>query len=312
MIDIKKLDFRPLLGLSSKHLQILMAYFFPMGNEPPTKQRLVDIGNGDRLSCEVSTPLDWNGRTIVLIHGLGGSHLSSYMVRMARKLYQRGNKVVRINLRGCGSGKGLSKLPCGAGNSKDIVKVLQRLKEDDPESEIIVIGYSLGGNTTLKLAGELGEEANKLVKAFIAVCPVLDLEKTVRAIQQRGHWLYHRYYLNNIIEQAHPWINHPVHSIFEYDNTVSGPLWGFNGAQDYYQKCSSKRFLGNIRSECHLIFAEDDPFVSMDTLKEISLPKQVHVWASKYGSHMGFLGPTNQPGEYQWMDQMLLNLLQTK
>ena len=231
------------------------------------------------------------------------------MIRMARKLYQRGYKVVRINLRGCGSGKGLSKLPYGAGNSKDVLNVLQRLKVDSPASEVIVIGYSLGGNTALKLAGELEGDADKLVKTFIAVCPVIDLEVTSRAIQRRGHWLYHRYYLNNIIAQAKPWIRDQVHSLYEYDDQVSGPLWGFSGAQDYYQKCSSKRFLGRIRCESHIIFAKDDPFVPLDGLNEISLPSHVHLWVAEHGSHMGFLGRTDEPGEYQWMDHLLMKLI---
>lgn len=301
---MKKLNFKPFWGLSSKHLQIIASVYAPHGSAPPTQQWLVDIGNGDKLSCEVSTPLNWDEKiTIAMIHGLSGNHKSRYMVRMARKFYQKGYKVVRINLRGCGSGIGLSKLPCGAGNSQDVLKVLQHLKETTPHSDIFLIGFSLGGNTALKLAGELGKEAKNLVKSCIAVCPPLDLEDTARLIQQPGYALYHSYYLGHILQQAKPWIKEPIHSIREYDDKISAPLWGFKDAHEYYSKCSCIRFLSQIKSDCHIVLAEDDPFVSLDVLKNVDLPETVHAWSSTHGSHLAFLGRT----QWQWLDYLLLN-----
>lgn len=146
MNTYKKLHFQPFWGLSSKHLQMIVAVFFPQKKSFTSTQHLIDIGNGDQLSCEVSIPTDWmqDHNTTVLIHGLGGSHSSGYMVRIAHKFYKKGHKVVRINLRNCGSGKGLSKLPYNAGNSEDVFKVLQALKKDAPNSNISVIGFSLG------------------------------------------------------------------------------------------------------------------------------------------------------------------------
>ena len=312
MNKVKKLNFKPLFGLSSKHLQMIISTYIPIGRAPPSNQWLVDIGNGDKLSCEVSIPLNWkrDNKTIALIHGLGGSHTSRYMVRIARKLYQNGSKVIRINLRGCGSGKGLSKLPYSAGNSHDILKVVQALKKETPDSEISVIGFSLGANIALKLAGELGIDAEKLVKTFIAVCPPLDLEHTVLSIQQKRNYLYHQYYLKKISEQARPWTTQKFPSIYAFDDKITGPLWGFSGAQDYYHSCSSKHFLNQIHVITHILCAEDDPFVSINFLKDIPLPNHVQLWATEYGSHMGFLGRTDQAWKFQWMDQLLLNWIE--
>lgn len=309
MHKIKRLHFQPFLGLYSRHLQMIISAYIPGGKAPPSKQWFVDLGNDDQLSCEVSTPQNWkeNNKTIALIHGLGGSHTSRYMVRMARKLYKRGNKVVRINLRGCGSGKGLSKLPYSAGNSYDVLKVLQALKKETPDSETSVIGFSLGGNTVLKLAGELGSEAENLVKTFIAVCPPLDLEQCVLSIQQKKYSLYHKYYLKRIFEQAGKWTTTKFQSLYEYDDKITGPLWGFTGAQDYYQNCSSKKFLSKIRVTSHVICAEDDPFIPIDALKDVPLSQHVNLWTTKYGSHMGFLGQTNQGWKFHWIDHLLLN-----
>jgi predicted alpha/beta-fold hydrolase len=301
---MKQLNFEPFWGLSSRHLQILVSAYAPSGRAPPTNRWLVDIGNGDQLSCEVSIPPDWDGKTtIALMHGLSGNHNSSYMIRLSRQFYQKGYKVVRINARGCGSGVGLSKLPSGAGNSQDVLKVLMQLKEITPHSYIYLMGFSLGGNTILKLAGELGENADALVKTFIAVCPPLDLAETARLIQQPKYSIYHHYYLSRLLKQAKPWIKEPIHSLQEYDEQITATLWGFKDAQEYYTRCSCIRYLSKIRTDTHIIFAEDDPFVRLEPLNNVTLPACVHVWTSPHGSHLAFLGRT----KWQWLDELLLN-----
>lgn len=309
MTRFKILDFKPLFGLWSKHLQMIVSAYSFSGKAPPSESWLVDVGNGDKLSCEVSTPPNWNanGKTVLLIHGLGGSHRSRYMVRMARKLFEIGVKSVRINLRNCGSGVGLSKLPYGAGNSQDVKIVIEQLKKQFPDSEIVLIGFSLGGNTALKLAGELGSKAEHFIKKVIAVCPPLDLEQTVQLIQEKKNWVYHRYYLKSILRQSSAWLKEKVSSIYEFDDKITGPLWGFSGAKDYYEKCSSIKFIGHIRCETHIIFAEDDPFISIEPLEKITIPSQVDIWISKKGSHIGFIGFSDKAKGFQWLDNLLLD-----
>lgn len=305
---MKHLDFKPAFGLSSKHLQIVLSAFLPPGKAPPSDHLFVDIGKGDKLSCHVSTPASWDpqGRIVVLIHGLGGSHNSRYMVRMARKLYARNDKVVRVNLRNCGTGEGLSSLPYCGGNSQEIREVLHWLKNQHPYSEIQLIGFSLGGNIVLKMAGELGDEAKTLIKTCIAVCPPINLEQCVNAIERREHAIYHSYYLNSIIKQARQWLPGKISSIYEFDDKLTAPLWGFSGAKEYYQACSSENFLSKIACESHLLFARDDPFISLDSLESMSLPKSVNIWVAPHGGHMGFLGKVTKPKEFHWMDQQLL------
>jgi len=313
MIAIKKLNFYPFPGLFSGHLQTILGVYRIIGHSsPPSKKWVVDIGNNDFLACELSIPPQWqkNGRTLVMVHGLGGSHSSTYMVRLSRKFYERGDKVVRVNLRGCGSGKGLSKLPYHAGNSEDILKIVEALKQENPESEITLIGFSLGGNIILKLAGELGLEANKLVSNFIAVCAPIDLIKSMEMIENRR--FYHHYFLKFVCQHGLPWIpkNKKFRTLYEFDQAITAPLWGFQGATEYYTNCSSIKFLPKIEQTTHLIFAEDDPFIAIESLKGLSLSKHVHLWSTQYGGHLGFLGKTVRGHKHYWMDQLLLNWTQ--
>lgn len=309
MSKINWLNFQPLQGLSSAHLQTVIAAFSPTGLPPPSFSRLIDLGCGDKLSCEVSVPLNWirTSKTIVLVHGLGGSHNSSYMIRLSRKFYQKGFKVVRVNLRGCGSGIGLSKKPYNAGNSEDLLKVLDALKLEEPYSEIELIGFSMGGNIVMKLAGELGFSAKKFVKNFFAVCFPLDLAKTVHLIEKNPFRFYHNYFLKKIQKQDCSMLKKNTLSLSEFDNLITAPSWGYQGGEDYYKKCSSQIFLPQIRQSSHLIFAMDDPFISTRDIESLNLPPDVHVYTSKFGGHLGFLGPTPIPRNYYWMDNLLLN-----
>ncbi len=302
---MNNLEFRPHLGLSSGHLQTVLAAFRVPLKAPPTTSWQVSLGANDSISCEISTPKNFD-KVVVLVHGLGGSHASNYMVRMARKLYDKDIKAVRVNMRGCGSGKGLSHLPYHGGRSQDLLAVLQALKSRYPTKDIYAVGFSLGANVVLKLAGELGSDGSKLLKTTIGVCCPVDLAKTVYRMQQRKYHFYHSYFLKKVCEQAKPWLHMPITSIYEFDDKITAPLWGFSGAEDYYKKSSCLHFLPEIKHTCHLLFAEDDPFVPLDVIKSIS-KSSVNLWTTKHGGHMGFLGKALKEHKSQWLDQQLLH-----
>lgn len=311
---IKFLNFKPLPGLASPHLQMVFSNFSPPGLEPPSNPLRITVSDGDQLSCHISTPTDWKETdpTIAMVHGLGGSHLSSYMIRLSRKFYQVGARVVRINLRGCGSGFGLNNLPYNSGNSHDIWTVMEALKAQHPHSSIHLIGFSLGGNIIVKMAGEHGERASQLLNCIISVCSPLDLSHSVLSLTQKSNWIYHKYYLKNIFDQGQQWIkNKKIRSLYEFDDKVTAPLWGYQSAGDYYDKCSSYKFIHNIRIPCHLVLSSDDPFVDPSVLKRVKLSPNVNVWITSSGGHMGFISWTGKEHGYHWMDQFVMNLLQT-
>jgi uncharacterized protein len=313
MANIRWLDFCPLLGLSSSHLQTILPICMGGGEPPLTKSWIVDLQDGDRLCCEVSIPPDWKegGKTVVLVHGLGGCHESPYMIRMARKFYETGKRVVRVNLRGCGTGKGMAKRPYNAGTSGDLLEVLQALKKDSSHSDLTVIGFSMGGNIVLKLAGELGDHAEKWVHAFIAICPPLDICHSLLLLDKTNNYLYRRYYLKSVASQGMSWLNNlEIESLLEFDQLVTAPLWGYKSAMEYYESCSSRHFLPEIKHRTHILFAMDDPFISMSILNDIAVPQQVNIWVTQYGGHMGFIGKTPTQYESKWMDYLLLNWIE--
>jgi predicted alpha/beta-fold hydrolase len=224
------------------------------------------------------------------------------MIRISRQLYDHGYKVVRVNLRCCGTGFGLSKKPYYAGCSHDILHVLQQLDEKP-----IVIGFSLGGNVILKLAGELGNTAKHYVESFIAVCPTLDLSVTLKKIQQKRYFYYHSYYLKGLRNQSKGLLNKEVHSIYEFDRDFICPEWGFKSVEEYYQKTSSKRFIPDIQENTKILLTEDDPFISVAPLESLTIPKCVKVYTTTFGGHMGFIGHTEKEYQSFWLDQQIVD-----
>ena len=154
-----ELPFEPFFLLSGPHHQTILGsliYYFHRSRFGADVSSI--FADGDKLSVEISTPKGWkaNDLTVILVHGLCGSHRSPYLVRMVKRLKPLGIRVVRINLRGCGSGKGLAKYMYHSGRSEDVFEVIKQLKVETPDSPFVLIGFSLGGNIVLKMGGELG------------------------------------------------------------------------------------------------------------------------------------------------------------
>lgn len=306
---VEHLIFKPLPGLSSPHAQTILASFSRPGTTPPSSPLLIPLSDGDAMFCQVSLPKSWleTQKTVVMIHGLGGSCESNYMIRVARKLYESGYKVVRVNLRGCGPGKTLARLPYHGGSSGDVFSVIQNLKEQTPLSPLILLGFSLGGNIAMKLSGELGRDGLSWLQSTIAVCSPIDLKESIILLSHPTNRLYHRHYLKQLVTQAEPWTKGMrIGSLYEFDDLITAPTWGFATVDEYYTQSSCQHYIQNIKNPCNLLFTADDPFVNYQQILDLPLPPDMRVFLCQNGGHMGFLGWVGSEHRYFWMDQLLL------
>lgn len=312
-VSVESLLFQPMRGLASPHIQTVCSTLFSKAGEaPPSAPFFISLDDGDILYCMLSTPPSWTPsmKTVLLIHGLGGSHNSNYMIRMSRKLYAKGYRTLRINLRGNGPGAAMAQRPYHGGSSHDVLQAIQTIKKESPHSPIVLIGYSLGGNIALKLVGELGERADSLLEKTIAICAPIDLEQTTHSLSKGMNRFYHKYYVRGLKKLGERWLGkHSIRSILEFDHAVTAPQWGFKDAYDYYRQSSSCYLLPEIRLSCHLIFAADDPFVDYRAALKHPLFHSSKIWLSKHGGHMGFLGWAGREHGYFWLDRCLLQLV---
>ena len=258
---------------------------------------------------------------VVLVHGLCGSHNSPYLVRLAKKLLKLGVSTVRVNLRGCGSGRGKAKNIYHSGRSEDILYALDYVKNLAPKSPRTLMGFSLGGNLVLKLAGELGPTASDYIEKVIALSPPADLYSSIELIGLEENRFYERYFLRLLKadvkyrEKIFPDIPKTVFpnnmSFMDFDEFYTAPRCGFKSAMDYYERSSSVWLIPEIEIPCYVLFSEDDPIISSTCLDGIKLPENVLVFKTKHGGHLGFLGSPLK-GRFHWMDDTLMEWIFTE
>lgn len=314
-------EFEPAAFLKSGHAQTIGGSWFPGPRYPYlATDRKVRLEDGDCIVLHDDCPQDWQpgDRVVMLIHGLAGSHLSPYMQRIAAKLNQRGIRTFRMDLRGCGAGVGLARYPVHSGRSEDAAAALKAIARWCPDSPTTLIGFSLGGNITLKLVGETGDNPPGHLDAAIAVCPPIDLLKCVETIQLSPNYHYDRYFVRTLMRLHAQTIlkcpdaltfkyERPPRRLIELDNLFTAPACGFADAMDYYEQCSACRFLHGIRVPTLIIAAADDPLIPASCFDEADMSSSVHVVVANGGGHLGFLGRLGVDPDRRWLDWRIID-----
>jgi predicted alpha/beta-fold hydrolase len=253
-------------------------------------------------------------RTVVIVHGVGGTSESKYVLRAGVSLYRAGFHVVRLNLRGAGEGIRDAPSLYHGGLTEDLSVTVEALSHDPRVADIALVGFSLGGNVSLKMAGEWGSNVPKGVRAVAALSAPLNLVEVSRAFERWRAYPYSRYVLRHLIAQATEFRRlHPARAKYDradlrrlgtvraYDDCVVAPMHGFEGSLAYYRSASSGPLLRRIEVPTLLVHAADDPMVPDFTvrpwLKE--LPRSVRVAWSEWGGHVGWFGGLS---EDQWVE----------
>jgi predicted alpha/beta-fold hydrolase len=251
---------------------------------------------------------------VILVHGVGGSFDSQYMVRAALSLHRRGYHAVRLNVRGAGDSIADAPELYHAGLVEDLEIAVEQLAKRAEVSSVAVLGFSLGGNVTLKLAGLRRKRTGDPLKAFVAISAPLDLAVTSRNLESWRTLPYRVYVLANLITQARAWarlhperINYSLDELYRlrtvrgYDDLVVAPMHGFGTSERYYAATSSGPSLRQIEVPTLLVHAEDDPMVPGWTVRPWldSRTRAVEVAWSERGGHVGFFTGMS---EDQWLD----------
>jgi predicted alpha/beta-fold hydrolase len=239
--------------------------------------------------------------TLLLLHGLEGSADAHYMRGMADKAFAAGLNVVRLNQRNCGGTDHLSVGVYNSGLTGDPAAVIEELIRVDGLPSIAVAGYSLGGNLSLKLAGEYGETPPPEVKAFAAVSPTFDLAACIDALERPENWIYQQNFLASLKRRIrrktrlYPsrYSTAPlagIRSVRQFDDAYTAPMSGYRDAADYYHRASARRVADRIRAPTLVITAVDDPFVPVDPFRDPSLGGNpaVQLVVTPHGGHCGF------------------------
>lgn len=317
-------EFVPALGLSGANLQTVCASLFPGRTAiPGTVQRHLRLDDGDLIVLHDNCPSTWErgDHVVLLLHGLGGSHQSGYMVRMAAKLSFQGIRVFRMDHRGCGAGVHLARNPYHAGRTDDIAAAIAMLERVCPGSPISVAGFSISGNMLLRYLGENAEALPFSLFRAVAVCPPVNLHHCATRLNQssagqRYDWYFTRRLISQIAESPQ-WRDHlplakirrPPRRLYDFDELYTAPASGFESADEYYTTASCASYISRIRVHTTILASQDDPVVCYQPLAELPLPPNVTLCLTKHGGHLGFIGRSGVDPDRRWMDWRLLDWL---
>jgi predicted alpha/beta-fold hydrolase len=301
------------------HLQTIVGRYFVKRNvRLPFVPSEVEVDGGDRLSVLESVPADWRegDPTALLVHGLAGCARAPYVSRVGARLFERGVRVVRMNLRGAGTGFGLARGVYHAGRSGDLRRVAEWMSHRTRGSPLGIVGFSLGGSLALKLAAEATDHPLERLDCVIAANPPVDLAESSRQISRKGNRLYDRNFVKHLranvlrlharFPELGPARLKGVKSIYEFDDVYTAPRNGFAGADDYYERASTAALIPRIRVAGLVIHAEDDPFIPAEIFRRIAFPPNLALELIVSGGHLGYLSRTSWDGDRRWLDKRIV------
>jgi predicted alpha/beta-fold hydrolase len=304
--------FRPLPLLGGPHAQTILGYFWPGPRCPRGRRLVVPLDDGDALLLHENTPRGWvpGDPVALLVHGLTGTAQSGHCQRLARHLLPAGFRTYRIDMRGAGEGVCLARRTYHAGRSDDLRAAVQVIRGRCPGSRVGVLAISLGGNASLKLAGEGGP-----IDAVAAINPPIDLERCSQRFQRPANRFYERRFVRDLLRnvamrrQAFPELPayelHAEMSLRAFDDRYTAPVNGFRDAGHYYAEASSLGYIARIAVPALILTARDDPFVDPAPFESLCVPETVRVCITPQGGHVGFISAEGQ----RWAERVVADWL---
>jgi predicted alpha/beta-fold hydrolase len=316
--------FVPRRGLTNGHMQTVVGNYlrrppFTLPVEDDTVE--VDPSDGSRVLCHNNWQLDPGARlTVLLVHGLEGSSDSRYIQAIAMRAWQAGCNVIRMNMRNCGDTDSLSPTLYHSGLSGDVGAVIRHYEKQLGLRRVALVGYSMGGNLVLKLAGEWGDR--RPLCAVAAVCPSIDLAAGSDALHQPLNRAYERHFLRNLMRRYRrkaalfPQLYDTagigaIRSIRDFDDRIVARYCNFRDADDYYHRSAAARVVDRIAVPAFILRALDDPFIRLlpETRAKLLSNPHVKLVETVHGGHCAYL--SNARGnEIHWAEATVIRFLQ--
>jgi predicted alpha/beta-fold hydrolase len=253
--------------------------------------------------------------TLVVVHGMEGSSTSPYMLSTAEKTVAAGFNCIRLNIRNCGGTEAWTTTLYHAGFTEDLHGIIDELVARDRLNEIYIVGFSLGGNIVLKLAGELGRSAPPALRGIVAISPSVDLEACIDTIEQPSNLLYHWRFIRSLKtrmrrkallfpDRFDVSLLQGVRSIRQFDDRFTAPHCGFKDSADYYRRASALPYLPAIRVPTLIIHAKDDPLIPYAPFarQEMTANPNLFLLAPENGGHVGFVSIPGPSGDRFWAE----------
>lgn len=232
---------------------------------------------------------------VVLIHGWEGSADSTYIQLLTDSLFQTGHDVFRLNMRDHGESHQLNEALFHSCRIEEMVAALDWIINNNPNKQVSLCGFSLGGNFALRMAAKT---QHKLKKVF-AISPPINPKHSMQAIQDLTS--YQKYFLRKwrrslTIKQqhfphlfeGHHWQNEQ--SLAQLTAQFVNKHTEFTHVDDYFDAYTiSPNVIQNLNTQAQIITSWDDPVIPIRDLSTIDRLPQVKCITTPHGGHCGFV-----------------------
>ncbi|MFP4069910.1 MAG: YheT family hydrolase [Opitutales bacterium] len=313
--------YRPPLAFRNRHLQTIFPALFRKPPQATPERERITTPDGDFLDLEWARRKP-SPRLAVLTHGLEGSSQATYIQGMARALVRAGWNVLAWNFRGCSGEPNRRLQSYHSGATGELQIVLDHALAHHDYDSITLVGFSLGGNLTLKYIGDAGARIDPRIRAAAAFSVPCDLADSAHRLEASGNRVYMHRFLKSLRAKISEKIRRfpgqiedhglaAMRTFAEFDDAYTAPIHGFASARDYWTQCSCRHVLHRIQIPTLLVNARDDPFLTPSCFPtEIAREHpHFHLETPAHGGHMGFV-QFNRAGLY-WSEQRTIEFLKS-
>ncbi|MCZ6520952.1 MAG: alpha/beta fold hydrolase [Bacteroidetes bacterium] len=305
--------------LFNKHLQTILPAVFRKVKGVDYQRERITIPDGDFLD------LDWlrnhNDKLVIISHGLEGNSKRSHVLGMAKAFFANGFDIVAWNYRGCSEEINHCLRFYHSGATDDLGLIIQHALQHQQYQTIHLIGFSLGGNITLKYLGEQSKKIHPRIKKAVTFSVPMNLHSSCIQISKIYNYPYAFRFLKSLKNKVRTKARlmpgklevkglDKIKTLYQFDDAYTAPLHGFKNALHYYQSCSSINFLADIKIPTLIVNALNDPFLASDCYPRDIDNKYLTIEYPREGGHCGFYS-NNSHGVY-WSESRALKFIKNQ
>ncbi len=315
---ISKSTYRPPPWLPGGHLQTVHPVLFRKVKPVTDRKERLELDDGDFLD------LEWAGTTgerlAIISHGLEGCSRAKYVQGMATALLKRGWDVLAWSFRGCGCEPNRLASFYHSGKTEDLEYVVKHALALHPAKRVDLIGFSLGGNLTLKYVGERGTEIDPAINRAVAFSVPCELACSSAKLAEWQNRIYMERFMKSLREKVIRKHRHfpgeldvtgvdAMRTFAEFDDRFTAPLHGFRNASDYWKRSSCRQFLKGIAIPTLLVSAVNDPILGAACYprEEAEASESFFLEIPAQGGHVGF-----GAGKEYWSEERAAEFLSAR